>query len=63
MNREVSPEVKEAARSNGADLVGIVRVADLPKHREEMDGQTFMTGTTITVSPVRPNARPRNCPD
>ena len=24
--------------------MGIVRVADLPEHREEMNGQTFMTG-------------------
>jgi hypothetical protein len=29
MNRELSGDIKEAARKNGADLVGIVRVADL----------------------------------
>jgi hypothetical protein len=45
MDREVSLKVKEAARRNGADLVGFVRVADLPEHQEEMDWQTFMTGS------------------
>ena len=38
MNSAISLETKEAARKNGADLVGIVRVADLPEHREEMNG-------------------------
>jgi hypothetical protein len=28
MNRDLSRDIKEAARKNGADLVGIVRVAD-----------------------------------
>jgi epoxyqueuosine reductase QueG len=38
MDRDLNREVKEAARRQGADLAGIVRVADLPEHREEMDG-------------------------
>jgi epoxyqueuosine reductase len=37
MNRDLSRDIKDAARKNGADLVGIVRVEDLPEHREEMD--------------------------
>jgi epoxyqueuosine reductase len=37
MNRDLSGDIKEAARRSGADLVGIVRVEDLPEHREEMD--------------------------
>ena len=37
MNMDLSWDFKEAARRNGADLVGIVRLEDLPEHREEMD--------------------------
>jgi hypothetical protein len=37
MNRDMSLEVQEAARRYGADLVGIVRAADLPEHREELE--------------------------
>ena len=37
MNREMTQEIKEAARRSGADFVGIVRAADLPEHRQEME--------------------------
>jgi epoxyqueuosine reductase QueG len=35
--KELTRHAKSAALSNGADLVGVVRVADLPEHRERID--------------------------
>jgi hypothetical protein len=39
MIRELSGDIKEAARKNGADLEGIVRVADL--HDRHLLGKTW----------------------
>jgi len=35
--KELTEKVKQAALKNGADLVGIVRVNDLPEHSERID--------------------------
>ena len=35
--KEYTEQVKQAALGNGADLVGVVRVDELPEHRERID--------------------------
>ncbi|MBI5585666.1 MAG: 4Fe-4S binding protein [Deltaproteobacteria bacterium] len=50
MNQEQSRDIKEAARRSGADLVGIVRVADLPEHREEMESMLPGAKSVVVVA-------------